>query len=44
MGHFSDNGEEGSGDTDRVPFSDHGEASEVAKIRDIGDTWGRRST
>ena len=44
MGHFNDNGEKGRGDIDRVPLSDHGEASKAANIWDIGDAWGRRRT
>ena len=44
VGPFGDNGEECGRYTLRVPLSDHGEESEAAKIRDIGDAWGGRRT
>ena len=44
MGFFRDNGEEGGRYTHWDTLSDHGEASEAAKIWDIGDAWGGRRT
>ena len=44
MGPFGDNGEDYGRYTHWVPFSDHGEASEVENIGDIGDAWGGRHT
>ena len=42
MGPFEGNVEEGRRDTHGVPATDHGEASEVVKRRDMGDTGGGR--
>ena len=44
VGTFGNYGEEGGRNAHWVHLSDHGEASEVAKIRDIGDAWGGRRT
>ena len=44
VGPFGDNGEEVGRYTHWVTLSDQGEASEAAKIRDIGDAWGGRRT
>ena len=42
MGYFSVNGKEGRGDTHGVPVTDHGEASEAIRRRDMGDDGGGR--
>ena len=43
MGPFGGNGEECGRYAHWVPSTDHGEASEVVRIRDMGDAWGGRS-
>ena len=43
-GPFGNNGEECGRYTHWVPLSDHREASEATKIRDIGDSWVKRCT
>ena len=44
VGLFVVNGEEGRGDTHGVPATDHGEASEEIRRRDMGDSRGGRRT
>ena len=44
MGPFGVNGEEGRGDTHGVPVTDHGEASEAIRRRDMGDAGDGRRT
>ena len=41
---LSGNGEEGGRDTHGVPATDHGEASEAVKRRDVGDAGGGKCT
>ena len=43
MGSFESNIEEGRRDSHRVPQTDHGEASEVVRIQDMGDSRVRKS-
>ena len=44
MGTFGGNGEEFRGHTHGVSKIDHGEASTIDSIRDVGDAQGRSST
>ena len=44
MSPFSDNEEEGGGGTYWFPSLDHGEETEGAKRKDMGDVWGGRRT
>ena len=44
VGPFSVDGEEGGRGTHWDYFSDNGKLSKAAKIRDMGDVWGRRCT